>query len=646
MSFVIQPVFGKILLSEMGGGAGVWVVANIAFQAILLVGYLYALCLLRAGARTQLFFHTAVLLLTTLALGWGIHSGSDRGWIFGLGVVGACVVLSSTSPLIQAWLAERSETWKMDSVYRLFAFSNLAGIVALFSYPFFIETTAGISVQLRVWSAMFFIYALFIFHLATRYAKSSFVDQDVERRGAGSWTWIVFPLLSTCYLLSVTTAFTQNVPSSPFIWTAPLALYLLSYSLAFAGWGHAFLRTISAAGVLILLPLVTLNSGSGARAFSVDNFAMHCAMLFLGCLLLHIELYRRRPGKNGLPLFYFFMSVGGMLGGVAVAMLIPYAFAVYTETWFFHFLGGGLAAWLLFSTGATAGWRAVAWSVRLSLLAAIVFLYWDTGLEISDGGRVVRSGRNFHGAYRVLDYDTPFFIRVLEHGGIRHGAQHTSKGELRKASTYYTSDGGGGRAFLAARGAGKPLHIVCIGVGVGAVAGWVERGDSLTFIDVDPNVIRVAEECFTYIGDARKRGAEVNLVAGDGRRVAEALPKEVADLVIVDAFSGSGIPVHLLTKEALSSYLSLLGIDGILAIHVSSPALDLAGVVAGGLGSLAVEFCIFRGSGGEGGLGSSWVVAAKSGPRISSRVGGGCDPVMTKGSWSDDFSPIYPFLKR
>jgi hypothetical protein len=643
LAFFIQPILAKILLPELGGGAGVWIVVSILFQLGVFLGYLYALILLKSGAGVQLFVNGAFMLLVGIATFSAVaateHGGSKVGLVLSAAL--AYILLSSTSPLVQTWLARGDGRGDLGNVYSLFSFSNLAGIVALFSYPFLIETNFGLRSQLDLWVVFFLFYCLFFFYLTLKNPGQMHeigVMGDKERVAP---SWYLIPLITSAYLLSMTTAFSQNIPSSPFIWTIPLSLYLLSYALVFSGiYVPAVGFSIFVVLALQLLPLFLGRMDVGQ--FDAGNFYTHCSILFFVCVLLHGELFKRRPTREGLPLFYISLAGGGLVGGVAAAVLIPLAFSNYEETWFFHLGGFAVAGLMLF-------FRNLKIRIGFAIVVFGLLLFFHSTEPSKKDRDLVRSIRNFYGAYSVFESTERDPRRVLRHGGTTHGEQYTTVGEGRKPTTYYTGDGGMGVAFRVLQLRNRAIRAICVGVGVGTAAAWVGAGDHLTFVDIDPDIIKVAEEDFSFVDDARTRGVRVDFLVGDGRKVLSEFPKESADLLVLDAFVGGSIPVHLLTKEAFELYSKLLKEDGVLAVHVSSRSLKLQGVALAGAVLSGLNCQQIDSKGGDGGVGSSWVLCSKKTEVVRQFAELSPEVKQTTGqliSWSDDFSSVFPLLKR
>jgi SAM-dependent methyltransferase len=183
--------------------------------------------------------------------------------------------------------------------------------------------------------------------------------------------------------------------------------------------------------------------------------------------------------------------------------------------------------------------------------------------------------RNFFGMLRVQESgEGNDRIRNLVHGVIMHGKQSYDPAHQKKATTYYTEDSGVGRAFAAF--ADSPLRTGVIGLGVGTLAVYGREGDVMRFYDINPQVIEVARKEFTFLSDS---AAKIETVLGDARLAMEREPAQQYDILVVDAFSSDAIPVHLITLEAMDTYLKHTKPGGVIAFHVTNRYLQLKPVV-------------------------------------------------------------------
>ena len=184
--------------------------------------------------------------------------------------------------------------------------------------------------------------------------------------------------------------------------------------------------------------------------------------------------------------------------------------------------------------------------------------------------------RNFYGALRVDDFvDHHNFIRQLSHGTITHGIQFQSSIRRDAPTTYYARDSGIGRTWRILEGNG-PLRMGIVGLGAGTLAAYGRGGDTLRFYEINPLIVRIAKAQFTFLADCP---AHTDVVLGDARLSLTRETSQQFDVLVIDAFSGDAIPVHLLTREAFTIYWRHLKPDGVLAVHISNRYLDLAPVV-------------------------------------------------------------------
>ena len=580
--FLVQPLIARLILPWFGGSAAVWTTCMLFFQALLLAGYGYAHLLEKKvpQGRLQPLIHT-VLLAAALAMlpispsdAWKPAGGDEpisRILLLLLSSVGLPYFLvASTSPLLQAWFARARPG---ENPYRLFAISNLASLIALVGYPFLFEPFLAAHEQVRVWSWLFVVFALLCAAVAWRTPRREMAvtreaGVPVEKQEIS--LWLALSATGSVLLLAVTNHLTQNVAAVPLLWLAPLTLYLLTFIIAFEGrnWYRPE----------YLWPLVLVSLGAMGWMLVDDDYHFNLAMqlgiflpgLFLGCLFCHGELYRLRPAPQHLTKFYLIVSAGGALGGLLVAVVAPLAFDAYYE------LGVGMTALALLAALRYARLGRVQGLVSLALLMGITACAAYDGLHYHRDVRV--SERGFYGVLRVKEYGSPgesSHLRRLVHGAIMHGEQYMSDDRRRFITTYYQETSGIGLA-IKSRQPG-PVHVGVIGLGTGTIAAYGRKGDVYRFYDIDPRVIKLAKEEFTFLADSP---AKVELALGDARLTLEREPPQGFDVLAVDAFSSDAIPVHLITREALGIYLKHMKSDGIVAFHVSNRFLDLIPVVA------------------------------------------------------------------
>jgi hypothetical protein len=662
--FQIEPVIAKMVLPWFGGSAAVWTTCLLFFQTVLLAGYLYAhVVVSRLKPRAQVWLHIA-LLAASLALlpvipssAWKPLGGEDPSWRI-LGLLTATLglpylLLSATSPMVQAWYAR---THEQAAPYRLFALSNTGSMLALVTYPVLVEPRLATRHQGWIWSAGYAAFVVLCGAVAwgARHGRVfGAVASDVdERPGWGlKLMWLSLSACGSTLLLAVTNHLTQNVASIPFLWILPLVLYLLSFILCFEGRGW-YLR-----GTYLKLCAVAL--GGMAYALGDDFLNLKLTALipvFAGglavcCMVCHGELARLKPAHQHLTSFYLMISAGGALGGVLVGLVAPHFFTGYFEL---QIAIAWCAVMMVIvlrpaSLGMESRWLGHA--VWIGWIAATVALIGYMGYEI----REFRSGshllvRNFYGALRVNDEGDGVEeakIRKLTHGTINHGEEFMDEARHLQPTTYYGYKTGIGLAILEAQRR-LGIRVGVIGLGTGTIAAYGRPGDAYRFYDINPLVTGIARSQFRYIPECKARA---DVVLGDARLSMEREPPQNYDILAVDAFSSDSIPIHLLTRQAFELYFRHLQPGGVVAVHVSNKHLDLAPVVdtaARALGKHAVvvdtdddeENAVF---------GATWVLVSgrqsffqfplifKAATPVKSRPG--------LRMWTDDYSNLFQILK-
>ena len=545
------------------------------FQSALLAGYAYADLSHRLGPRRQALLHVALLALSLLALpilassGWKPQGGEEpiaRILLLLAATIGLPYFLLSTStPLLQAWYWR---TFRSAVPYRLFALSNFASLLALLGFPLFFEPLLDLRSLGWGWSALYAAFALLCGGTAL-YSMSGLPDhvrpaaQVPPPRAAAQLQWLALSAMGSVMLLAVTNHVTQNISSVPFLWVLPLALYLVSFILAFdhPRW---YLRPVFLAALAALVP---------AMAYFIPSLDLHVAAplylagLFAACMFCHGELARLRPDPGHLTRYYLAISLGGALGAALVAIAAPLVLPGYYE------LGIALAALALMATVRLRG--AAKWGG--ALIAAATLLFVARGAV--EYGRDVRvMERDFYGVVRTRDHATPVPYRAMYHGGIMHGGQLLGDSFRNTPADYFGPGPGYGRVFgaLRARKPARPLAIGVIGLGAGVMAAYGRAGDRIVFYEISPRVADIARREFTFLADSQAR---TEVVLGDGRLSLEREPPRGYDLLGIDAFSGDSIPMHLVTREAMAIYARHLRPDGVIVFQATNRYVDLLPVV-------------------------------------------------------------------
>jgi hypothetical protein len=590
--FEVQPIIAKMILPWFGGTSAVWSTCMLFFQVILLLGYAYAHWLQRLAPRRQAAGHIAALAASLLVLpilpnpGWKSTTVTQPSLrILALLTVTVGLpyfLLSSTSPLLQAWYAR---THKHGMPYRLFALSNFASMLALLSYPVLIEPNLATRSQGIGWSVVYVGFAGVCALTAWRSAAVAGWTPRTEIGEAGpapGWRdralWLALAATASVLLLAVTTHLTQDVAAIPFLWILPLALYLLTFIICFEAprlYHRAFFVPLLIASLLFMAYRLWPGRTSLHMRPAIVLFSI---ALFTCCMVCHGELSRLKPHPRYLTGFYVTISLGGAAGGLFVGLIAPNLFRAYYE----FPIGLTLCALMAFVVWSRdllpfrqsiKGWALVALSL---LMCGYLYFIGVDIYEMVEGYRVVE--RNFYGQLRVVDSGDPKVdddaVRRFIHGTINHGEQSLVPEYRTKPITYFCEPTGIGRAMRAQEGA--PRRIGILGLGCGTLAAYGRPGDTLRIYEINPLVIGIANREFSYLRDTP---AKVEVALGDGRLVLESEPDQHFDILVMDAFSGDSVPVHLITREAFQTYFRHLKPDGILAVNVSNSYLDLRPVI-------------------------------------------------------------------
>jgi len=660
--FLVQPVIAKQILPWFGGAASVWATCLVFFQSALLAGYAYAdWTSRRLLPRTQAKLHIALLAVSLLLLPiipdvrW--KPGGEDGAAPMVAILGLLSVtiglqyfmLSATSPLLQSWYWRH---FKAAAPYRLFALSNFASLLALLSYPVAIEPFLRLAMQSYSWSALYVCFAVLCGLTAWKSAKAAgdaapvvaTVVEDADAK-APAWSerlsWIAYSAMGSCLLLAVTNHLTQNVASIPFLWLVPLSLYLITFIICFdhPRW---YVRPLFIGLTAAALP------GMAYYTDSLDLFTaapLYAAGMFICCMFCHGELYRMRPSPRHLTTFYLMISVGGALGALLIAIVAPLTLKGYFELGFTLIACAMLVAW---SALAIRKWAAVI------AFVVVCTTSWFVMNNINEYSRDIRvMVRNFYGVVRTRDYANPAPFRVMYHGAINHGGQLMLPADQRKPSTYFGPTSGYGRAFASLPE--TPRRIGVIGLGAGAIAAYARKGDLFRFYEIDPQVAAVAMKEFTYLTGSP---AQIDVVLGDGRLSLEREAPQRYDLLAIDAFAGDSIPMHLLTREAMATYVKHLAPDGVIVFQATNRFVGIAPVVerlAAAFGMTAVMITDEPDNGDTKGadywLSSTDQIIVTKNRRIleSEHIRKAADALPADPKfplWTDDFYNLLGILKR
>ena len=673
--FLVQPISAKQILPWFGGSAAVWTTCLVFFQFLLLFGYAYSdWTTRRLAPRRQVTLHVVLLLASLASLpiipdaAWKPHGDDDPTWRI-LGLLGATIglpyfLLSTTGPLVQAWFAR---SFPAGTVYRLFALSNFASLLALIAYPFALEPWITNQQQSYGWTVAYVVFVALCIGAAVyslRGQTDAAVAPAMEAAANGTpapalrdyLLWLGLSAMGSFMLLGVTNHITHDVASVPFLWILPLTLYLVTFILCFEGRGW-YKRHIFLGPLLVIVGAMAwaLNSHGGIQDIK-EAVPLYSVGLFVCCMFFHGELANLKPAPRYLTSFYLMVSLGGALGGVLIGFVAPRLFATYYEFGIGLVVTLLLAAWLArrtgpllpeFTLGALGRMRIAVVPVLVMGVAVYTgFQVFEYIRTLSEGTRVMT--RNFYGTLRVKDVGdekSDDGVRRLMHGVIMHGEQYLAPARRAEPTTYYGRVSGVGRLIEASLGA--PLRVGVIGLGTGTLATYGRAGDVYRFYEINPQVIDIAQNEFFFL---KSSAARIETVLGDARLTMEREPQQQFDVLVIDAFSSDAIPVHLITREAMMVYLKHVKPDGVIAFHVTNRFLRLAPVVKRIADEFGLASALIIDDADDSDLAKTdWMLVTRNAARLKVEpIAGAASEIPAINGlrlWTDDFNNLFQILK-
>jgi len=400
--------------------------------------------------------------------------------------------------------------------------------------------------------------------------------------------WLLLSFLSSALLVTVTNLIAMEIGSFPLVWILPLALYLASFIITFRDGDRFSLASMHLWPEVIILGFILFIIPASHWLFHI----LLLLVLFALCVMIHGDLYRRRPAVVRLTGFYLAIALGGFLGGAAITLIAPLVFPGIYE----YPLTLGILTILFmwkYRKFVSLSWSVKSMAVMISRFGAAgamyLFLILLSGANFY--GDKQASHRNYYGVSRIYDFpadrDAPAGVRVLIHGSTMHGLQFRDPAREKTPTMYYHQRGGLGDVFAVLP---PPRRIAAVGLGAGTVGGLTRPGDVLDFYEIDPDMESLARRWFTFL---KNTPAALRVIVGDGR-LSLRQARERYDLVFVDAFSGDGIPTHLITREALAIYRQRLRPHGLIVLHLTNRYYDLRPVVKAILAELHLSGAMKR----------------------------------------------------
>jgi hypothetical protein len=674
--FWLELMVAKMVLPRFGGGPGIWNTCVLFFQAVLLLGYGYAhLVPARLGVRRQVLVHAGLMVLPLLVLPvvvpgwWGLRS--DLHPIVGLlGYLSAAAglplfMVCTTTPLLQRWFADTGHRTARDP-YFLYAASNAGSFVGLLGYPALIEPTVGLRLQGWLWELGYLLFLVLLAACAAVTWRSRSAAEVPTADGPASPAaapapllrtyWVALAFVPSSLMLGVTAYFTSEIAPVPLLWVVPLAVYLLTFVIAFGKLPAGLLRLATYALPLLVIWVAWVMTDRSIETAMVYGamkrlIPLHLSTLFVAGLVLHGRLARARPDVRYLTEYFFWISLGGVLGGMFNSLVAPVVFSSTAEYPLTLVLAALLAPpWWELRKRPTLRWLDYGIALPPALAAGVLFAV-NSGNAPAAGQRVLHRERNFFGIITITTDRAGLFNHFF-HGKTDHGAQNVGDPRFRRLPLlYFYHSGPVGQIFLTFRGEHAKKHVGIIGLGAGTLAAYGEKGQEITFYEIDPAVESAARSYFTYLEDSP---ATCRVVLGDGRQSIEREPDKHFGILVFDAFSSDAVPVHLITEEAVRLYLDKLTPDGLLVMNVSNNYLDLEPVVAAlaracGLQALVqLDTHIKPEEAKLGKRESHWVVLARSpshfGKLAEDRRWRPLRRRKDFAAWTDDYSNLFRVL--
>ena len=572
------------------------------------------------------------------------ETGNPVWWQLGLMAVTIGLpffAMASSAPLVQRWLAASGHRRAADP-YFLYRASNAGSIAGLVAYPLLIEPLLGLHDQGRWWTAGYVVLVVLMVGCAVMVLRSGPAPDDpglpVEAPPAGArpidWErrakWVALAFVPSSLMLGATTYITRDIAPVPLLWVLPLVAYLGSFIVAFAPRPDPSPLVRAARVAMPVLAVILVHVVvTGAQRPLILLTTLHVVVLFAVALVCHGALAADRPHASRLTEFYLWLAAGGALGGVFNALLAPVIFTTLVEyplaivlacalypgpvrerptvLEFFTrsktptrildyvapvLVGIGVAIALTAvqtddSDGSTAA-RSIVFGLALGIVfnfarrplrfgAAIAAIFLASTVPDGAGVKVIDRERSFFGIYKVEE-EGPY--HTIFDGTTIHGVQRMGD-RVPEPLSYYNPAGPVGKLFRAmGTGPGRPAaRTGIVGLGAGGLACYAQPGERWTFFEIDPDVARIARDpkLFTYLRDCP---GSFDVKLGDGRKSIERTRRGEFGLITIDAFNSDSVPVHLLTREALSLYLDRLRPKGLLLFNISNRFVNFEPVLA------------------------------------------------------------------
>ena len=581
LTFMFQPVVGKILTPQYGGGADIWASCLLFFQFVLFAGYLLALLLNKLKPKVNAAIYAILFILAVVLFKLPTEFGS---WLINLGgfsqnpllslfaslfkyAMLPVLVLSTVSVSMQNWYTRQTG----ESPYILYSISNIGSFLALFLYPLIYEPLMTISATVKLWHNVFVLLVLLIVAASVVYFISFKKEEEKQETKEkiqikNLLYWIALSAAGTVLLASYTTFVTVRILPMPMLWTLFLGLYLLTFVLCF-GSEKFYKKDL----LLILVPVFILinifagNLSENLIGHPIFSVIITAAMFFIFLMICNVEIYKTRPQPSRLSEFYLAIAFGGVLGGFFVNIIAPLIFNNYIELPLINIAMYIFAVYLFVKDILNEKPLKISSWIKLSVAGILTIMLgifsYVAALRPEDNVTASKFKRNFYGTI-IIKTREKHNIKTITSGNTLHGAQiyDIKTGKFKTTPlTYFTDTCAFAYAIEGLRNhqsiKERPLN-----------------KDRMTFYEIDPKMYEAAKNEFTYLKDAK---GKVDVQMGDARIVLDKKEPQNFDILLIDAFSSDSIPVHLITKEAFSVYKKHIKDDGMILFHISNRYLNI-----------------------------------------------------------------------
>lgn len=580
LSFSIQPIIGKSILPIQGGNISSWLTLMLFFQMSLLIGYSAAYLINKFTFKKQLLITScfAVLSIFILNLDFSNLPLVSNSYLLLLLIQKMLIPMAflfSFSILIQGWLSLHNSSVP----YYLYGISNLGSFAGLVSYPFIIERYAGLSSQVFYWSSIFILLASIVFAISLyllRYSTNitpSDNNQPISKSRYFLWLFLSFTPCIT--FLEITRILSMEWGSNPFTWILPLGFYLLSFTITFTDWGwskvkYKYLFLILFTGLL----LYTILHGGVYRTFSDITF-LSLTLISIGGILGALRLlYMSKPQINqNFTHFYLCIGLGGVLGGIFENFIAPFIFTRPIEMILINSILLCISFIYIFSLKPSLK-NINRMLIPSTYLFSIIILL-NIFIEKSNFPDRIHYRSNF-GTYTVneVNIGSDIIIRNILSGYTMHGVQNLN--QPMQPVNYYWKDSGIGLWTRFYQQNSPSSQVAVIGLGAGVLSAYNRINDKVAYYEIDPLVKYLAYKYFTFLTDSPGNN---QVIIEDGR-IGVRYSNNMYDYVVVDAFSGDGIPLYLLTKEAIKDYMEKSS-SGVVIMHISNRYWNLTPIIRG-----------------------------------------------------------------